>query len=139
MLGVHEYCWSPRHQLTISKLVCLFLSRPILNSVRSVLLGPSHHHLQSRKTMLVCTSTHGHQGTNTFPTSVCLVLDRSILGSVRSVTPVITPLVSHHLRLHETMLGVYEYAPPARPKFGRPILNSAVFCILELHLLCHES
>jgi hypothetical protein len=56
---------------TCSKSVCLFLSRPILSSVRS-------HHTSCisspswiRDDPGNCTSTHGHQSTNTFSKLVC--------------------------------------------------------------------
>jgi hypothetical protein len=53
----------------------------------------------------VCTSTNGHQSANTFSHSVCSFLSRPILRSVCSVClGAITPLVSHRLRLHETVL-----------------------------------
>jgi hypothetical protein len=58
------------HQSTkaFSKSVCVFLSRSILNSVRPVPRVTVHHvshHLWLHETMLVCTSKHGHQSTNT--------------------------------------------------------------------------
>jgi hypothetical protein len=83
----HKYEWSSQHQHAFSKSVCLFLSRPILSSVRSVpraITPLATLQLQSHETVLVCTSTHGHQSTNTFSKSVCLFLSRPILNSVRS-------------------------------------------------------
>jgi uncharacterized membrane protein len=97
---------------TFSKSVCLFLSRPILSSVCSVCLGAItplvSHRLRLHETVLVCTSTHGHQSTNTFSQSVCLFLSRLFLSLVRFVTRV--TVYPHHLEAHETMLGVCEYA-----------------------------
>jgi hypothetical protein len=100
----------------------VFLSRPILNSVRSV--TRSHHTSFISSTSVtrdgaryswsprtntcsksVCVVL-SRPGTNTCSKSVCVFLSRPILGSVRSVNQVITSVVSYHRQSHETMLGV---------------------------------